>query len=168
MPPGASRHTATDDYRAKVECEIARLAHRIRPTGVPLPLGDPLSGVMLVVEQPAGERTLDALTRSLRAVNLPNAYVTFASTDSLLQEILAAEPHVLAAIGPGAAAAIDLLDYPLARARFAEATEGEPFLWTKGTLGLRLPPLTPALHDEAAKRHFWRSFLALKAIHHTT
>ena len=62
----------------------------------------------------------------------------------------------------GAAGDVDNLDHPLARAAFSEAREGVPFAWTRGTSGLLLPSLAPALDDETRKRRFWRSFLALK------
>ena len=135
----------------------------MKESGYPAPLGDPASGLVLVVEGPVGPRTLEALTLSLRAVGLPEAYVTYASTGLLAEELLAAEPRALAAVGAGAAADIDATDYPLARGSFSEAEPGVWFAWTKGTAGLLLPSLAPALDDEAAKRRFWRSFLALKA-----
>jgi hypothetical protein len=117
---------------------------------------------MLVVEQPVGPRLLRALERSLRAVDLPDAYVTYASTGLLAQEILAAEPHVLVAVGPGAAREIDALNHPLAQHSFSEAETGVWFTWTKGTVGLSVPALIPALEDDGAKRRFWRAFLALR------
>lgn len=130
--------------------------------GHPAPLGDPTSGVVLVVEQPTGPRTLEALKLSLRAVGLPEAYVTYESTGLLAQEIRATEPHALVAIGAGAGRDIDALDYPLVRQPFSEADPGIWFAWTKGTAGLILPALAPALDDDAAKRRFWRAFLTLK------
>ena len=117
---------------------------------------------MLVVEQPVGPRILQALERSLDAVGLAEAYVTYASTGTLAEEILATEPHALMAVGPEAAREIDALDHPLAQNSFSEAETGVWFTWTKGTAGLALPPLAPALDDEAAKRRFWRAFLALR------
>jgi hypothetical protein len=134
----------------------------MKESGHPAPLGDPTSGVMLVVEQPAGPRVLQALDRSLKTVGLPQAYVTYASTGLLAQEVLAIEPHALVAVGPGAAREIDALDYPLAQHSFSEAERGAWFAWTKGTAGLFLPALIPALGDDGAKRRFWRAFLALK------
>ncbi len=119
---------------------------------------------MLVVEPPAGPRVLDALSRSLEALDLADAYVTFSSGGSLMQELLIVEPSVLVAVGPGAGEAVDALGYSLAQNPFAEASEGEWFAWTKGTAGILLPPLAPALHDEQTKKRFWRAFLALKAI----
>ena len=77
-------------------------------------------------------------------------------------ELLATEPQVLVAVGPGAAGDVDDLAHPLARAPFSEAREGVPFAWTRGTSGLRLPSLAPALDDEANKRRFWRCFLVLR------
>jgi hypothetical protein len=88
--------------------------------------------------------------------------VTYASTGLLAREILAAEPHALVAVGPGAAREIDALGYPLAWSSFSEAESGVWFTWTKGTAGLSLPALVPALDDEGAKRRFWRAFLALR------
>ena len=107
-------------------------------------------------------RTLQALKLSLQAVGLHQAYVTCESTGLLAQEIQAAEPHVLVAIGAGAANDIDAIDYPLVRQPFSTAKLGVWFPWTKGTKGLRTPALAPALDDEAAKRRFWLAFLTLK------
>jgi hypothetical protein len=150
------------EYRAKITHELSRLSRLIERSGSPAPLGDPTSGVMLVVEQPVGPRILHALDRSLKTIGLPQAYVTYASTGLLAHEILAAEPHLLVAVGPGAAREIDETEHPLARASFSTAEPGIPFAWTKGTAGLSLPALTPALDDEAAKRRFWHAFLTLK------
>jgi hypothetical protein len=88
--------------------------------------------------------------------------VTYASTGLLAQVVLATEPHALVAVGPGAAREIDALGHPLARRSFSEAELGAWFAWTKGTAGLSLPALIPALGDDGAKRRFWRAFLALK------
>jgi hypothetical protein len=118
---------------------------------------------MLVVEQPVGPRVTQALQRSLNTVGLPEAYVTYASTGLLAQEILAAEPHALVAVGPGAARDIDALEHPLAQCPFSTAESGAWFAWTKGTAGLSLPALAPALEDEASKRRFWRAFLTLRS-----
>jgi hypothetical protein len=153
---------ASSDYRAKVAHEISHLSRLMKEAGHPAPLGEPAAGVVLVVEQPVGPRTLQALERSLKTVGLPEAYVTYASTGMLAQEVLAAEPHALVAVGPGAAREIDALDYPLARRHFSEADIGVWFAWTKGTAGLSLPALVPALDDNRAKRRFWRAFLALR------
>jgi hypothetical protein len=160
-----SRHpqrSAADDYRAKTAHEISVLSRRIKESGYPAPSGDPSSGVVLVVEGPAGPRMLEALGRSLDAVGLPDAYVTYAPTGTLREEILATEPHALVAVGPAAAREIDALDHPLAQNRFSEAAAGEWFSWTKGAAGLRLPALNPALDDDAAKRRFWKAFLTLR------
>jgi hypothetical protein len=156
------RDAARVDYRAKVAYEISRLSKRMEESGYPAPLGDPTSGVVLVVEQPVGPRVLQALDSSLKTVGLPEAYVTYASTGLLAQEVLAIEPHALVAVGPGAAREIDAFDYPLARHPFSEAETGVWFAWTKGTAGLSLPALITALADAGAKRRFWRAFLALK------
>jgi len=134
----------------------------MRAAGHPAPLGDPTSGVVLVVEQPVGPRVLDALAASLVTISLPDAYVTYASTGLLKEELLATEPHALVAVGPGAAREVDDLDHPLARTPFSDAPEGAPFVWTRGTAGLRLPSLAPALSDNANKRRFWRCFLVLR------
>jgi hypothetical protein len=134
----------------------------MKAAGHPAPSGDPTRGVVLVVEQPVGPRVLSALAASLAAVGLADAYVTYASTGLLGEELLATEPHALVAIGPGAARDVDDLEHPLARAPFSEAAEGTPFAWTRGTSGLLLPPLAPALTDDTRKRRFWRSFLLLK------
>jgi hypothetical protein len=153
---------AASDYRDKVAHEISQLSKLMKRAGHPAPLGDPASGVVLVVEQPVGPRVLQAVERSLESVELPEAYVTYASTGLLAREILAAEPHALVAVGPGAASEIDALGYPLVRHSFSEAQRGVWFAWTKGTAGLSLPALVPALDDEEAKRRFWRAFLALR------
>ena len=153
---------AASDYRDKVAHEISQLSKLMKRAGHPAPLGDPASGVVLVVEQPVGPRVLQAVERSLESVELPEAYVTYASTGLLAREILAAEPHALVAVGPGAASEIDALGYPLVRRTFSEAESGVWFAWTKGTAGLSLPALVPALDDEGAKRRFWRAFLSLR------
>jgi hypothetical protein len=155
---------AAGDYLAKTAHEISRISRRMKESGHPAPLGDPASGVVLVVEQPVGPRALEALTRSLRAVGLPEAYVTYAATGLLAEELLAVEPHALVAVGAGAARDIDAAGYPLVRQPFSEAEPGVWFSWTKGTSGLLVPSLAPALDDEAAKRRFWRTFLGLKAL----
>jgi hypothetical protein len=153
---------AAADYREKTAYEVSRLSRRIKEDGHPPPMGDPTSGVVLVVEQPVGPRALEALKLSLQAVGLPEAYVTYESTGLLAQEIQATEPHALIAIGAGAARNIDALDYPLVRQPFSEAEPSIWFTWTKGTAGLTLPALAPALDDDAAKRRFWRAFLTLR------
>ena len=162
--PRRQPRDAASEYRAKITHEFSRLSRRIKSSNHPAPLGDPTSGVMLVVEQPVGPRTLQALDRSLRTVGLQTAYVTYAGTGLLSREILAAEPHALVAVGPGAAEEIDAIEHPLARAPFSTAETGAWFAWTKGTAGLSLPALAPALDDEAAKRRFWRAFLALRDV----
>ncbi len=134
----------------------------MKESGHPAPLGDPSSGVVLVIEQPVGPRILQALARSLKTVGLPEIYVTYTSTGLLAEEILAAEPHALVAVGPGAAREIDELGHPLAQTPFSGAERGAWFTWTKGTAGLSLPALAPALDDDAAKRRFWRAFQALR------
>ena len=170
MPPGgrpAKGQTggpadAAEDYRRKTEREISVISRRMKRAGHPAPIGDPTAGVVLVVEQPVGPRVLDALAASLAAVGLPDAYVTYASTGLLKEELLATEPHALVAVGPGAAREVDDLDHPLPRTPFSEAEEGVPFAWTRGTSGLLLPSLAPALTDDTRKRRFWRCFLVLK------
>ena len=167
MPPEgrtAAGGDAAEDYRRKTGHEISALSRRMKKSGHPAPLGDPTSGVVLVVEQPVGPRVLDAIQASLLAVGLPDAYVTYASTGLLKEELLATEPQLLVAIGPGATRDIDGLAHPLARSPFAEAEEGVPFAWTRGAVGLRLPPLAPALNDDESKRRFWRLFLTLKTL----
>lgn len=153
---------AASDYRAKVSHESTLLARRMKGAGRLAPLGDPGCGLVLVVEEPVGPRVLDALARSLSALGLSDAFVTPAGTGFLREEILSSEPSALVAIGPGAAREIDTLAHPLAHHPYSEATPGEWFTWTKGTAGLLLPPLAPALNDEEAKRRFWTAFLALR------
>ena len=160
-PRGASRDAASD-YRAKTAHEAARIARRLKGAVHPAPLGDPASGVVVVVEQPAGPRAVEALRRSLDSVGLLEAYVTWTYTGLLMEELLSIEPHALVAVGPGAVRELDALRHPLARGSFAEAPEGTWFSWTRGTAGLRLPALTPALDDDGAKRRFWRAFVALR------
>jgi hypothetical protein len=161
--PHRSRDAA-GDYREKTAYEISRLAKRMKEQGHPAPLGDPASGVVLVLEQPVGPRVLNAVQRSLGAVGLPEAYVTYESTGLLAREILATQPQVLVAIGPGAARDIDAVDYPLVKQPFSDAKPGFWFPWTKGTAGLALPAIAPALGDDATKRRFWRTFLSLRAL----
>jgi hypothetical protein len=153
---------AASDYQAKVAYEISHLSRLMKEAGHPAPRGDPASGVVLLVEQLVGPRVLQALDRSLKTVGLPDAYVTYASTGLLYQEVLSTEPHALVAVGPGAAREIDALDHPLAQRSFSEAEIGVWFAWTKGTAGISLPALLPALNDDAAKQRFWRAFLALR------
>jgi hypothetical protein len=167
MLENASSPPATDAYGTKTSHEAARLARCTGHAGLPRPFGDPLSGVVLVAEEGgvAHAGVVSALLRSLAAVKLDEAYVTWSSSPDLLEEILALEPVGLATVGT-ASQVIDSLGYPLARARFSEAPEGSWFAWTKGTFGLRLPALAPALNDADAKRRFWRAFLALRALAH--
>ena len=153
---------AAGDYREKTAYEISRLSKRMKERGHPAPLGEPTSDVVLVLEQPVGPRVLEALSRSLQAVGLPQAYVTYESTGLLEEEIRATDPNVLAAIGAGAVRAIDAIDYPLVRQPFSDAEPGIWFPWTKGTAGLSIPALAPALDDDAVKRRFWLAFLALR------
>jgi hypothetical protein len=90
--------------------------------------------------------------------------VTYESTGLLAQVLHAAGPQALVAIGAGAVRDIDALDFPLVRQPFYDAEPGIWFPWTKGTAGLVLPALVPALDDDAAKRRFWRTFLALRSL----
>lgn len=153
---------AASDYHAKISHEALLVARAVKRAGHSSPEGDPNSGVVLVIEQPVGPRALDALRRSLESIGPPDAYVTSCGTGLLARVLLSAEPSVLIAIGPGSAREIDGLEYPLAQRSFAEAQEGTWFAWTKGTTGLVLPPLAPALDDEESKRRFWRAFLTLR------
>lgn len=171
MRPATNRQRqprdAAGDYREKTEYEISRLTKRMKEQGHPAPLGNPSSGLVLVLEQPVGPRILDALTRSLYAVGLPEAYVTYESTGLLAQEIMATQPQALVAIGAGAARDIDAIDYPLVRQPFSDAEPGAWFPWTKGTMGLVLPAIAPALGDDATKRRFWRAFLSLRDLEYS-
>lgn len=153
-----------DDYRKKAAQEATGIARRLKNAGHPAPPGDPASGLVVVVEQPIGPRLLKALERSLETVKLPNAYVTWASTGLLMEEILSLQPSVLVSIGPGAAREIDALNYSLARNVFSDAPHGAWFTWTSSVSGLALPALAPALEDEGAKRTFWRAFLTLQKL----
>ena len=159
----SSSHSVTGEYQAKTFHEAAGLARSPVRFG-PKPFGDPFSGVMLVAEvtvEAVSAQLVDALHRSLAAVKLDQAYVTWPSPD-LLEEILSVEPGALVAVGPDAAQAIDSLEYPLARMRFLESPEGSWFVWKEGTFGLLLPALAPALDDAGTKRRFWQAFLALR------
>ena len=162
---GQTRDAATD-YARKTSYEATCLSNHMKQGGHPAPLGDPTSGVVLVLEKPFGPRTIEALELSLQALRLQQAYVTYESTGLLAREILATQPQVLVAIGPGSARDIDAIDYPLVRQPFSDAQPGVWFPWTKGTAGLVLPAIAPALGDHATKRHFWRAFLSLKALGH--
>lgn len=170
MPPGNSgpdngrkgRKSAAAEHRAKTADEAARIARKLKKGGHAPPFGDLTSGVMLVVESPVGPRVVDALHRSLDSIGLDDAHAVPSSTGLLREMLLVAEPSILVAVGPDAAREIDSIRYPLARRQFSDATEGDLFSWTAGTAGLRLPPLAPALDDEAAKKRFWRAFLALR------
>lgn len=152
-----------DDYRAKVARELSTISRAMKKSGNPEPLGDPLSGTAIILSQPVGPRALDAIRRSLAAIEL-EAYVTYSGTNLLARELLLTEPRVLAAAGPEAAKEIDSLEHPLATNPFSDATEGTPFAWKKNTTGLLLPPLAPALDDEAEKRRFWQAFLTLRTL----
>ena len=162
----SSLHPAIEEYEAKTSHETARLARQAARAGLPQPFGDPLCGVALVAEpaaEPMVSRMVDALRRSFAAVKLDRVYVTWSHPD-LLEEILSIEPDVLVATGPNASRAIDSCNYPLVKMAFSEAPEGSWFAWTKGTRGLRLPALVPALDDVDAKRRFWAAFLALRTL----
>ena len=154
---------AADDYAGKISREAAKTSRRARLSGAPPPFGDPLSGVVLVAGPPASVRATDALRRSLASVGLDGAYVVWPTPD-LPVTLLSREPSALVAVGPDAARAIDSSGYPLVKIPFSDAPEGTWFAWTKGTLGLRLPALAPALTDDDAKRRFWRAFRALRAL----
>jgi len=166
-----SPRPAASDYADKVSREAAKSARRAELSGTPRPLGDPLSGLVLVAEPPpdsgtgvgASARITDALSRSLAAVNLEGAYVVWPAAD-LAETLLSLEPSALVAVGPDAARAIDAAGYPLAKTPFSEAPESVWFAWTKSTPGLRLPALAPALIDDAAKRRFWQAFRSLRGL----
>ena len=141
-----------------------RVSRRIKGGERPAPYGEHAPGVVVVVEQPVGPRVLDALRRCLRAVGHPDAYATNDSAGVLKDELLAARPRALVAIGAGAARYVDAAGHPPARCPFSEAEPGVWFSWTRDVSGLLLPPIAPALDDEAAKRRFWRAFLTLKTL----
>jgi hypothetical protein len=162
QPADKETGQAAGDYTRKTVYEATRLKGRMKQEGHPAPLGDPTSGVVLVLEEPFGPRTIEALELSLQALRLEQAYVTYESTGLLAQQIQTTEPAVLVAIGAGAARDIDAIDYPLVRQPFSDAQPGVWFSWTKGTTGLLTPALAPALDDDAAKRRFWLAFLTLR------
>ena len=153
---------AASDYQSSIRDQALRISRHLKNSGHPEPLGDPLSGVLILLERPVGPRALNAIQRSLEVVRLPHAYVTWPSTGLLAEQITLSEPTVLAAIGPEAAQDIDSLHYPLAHNAFSDADEGTPFTWTKSTFGLLLPALAPALENETEKKRFWLAFLKLK------
>lgn len=154
---------AASDYRAKTSRELSSVSREMKRSGHPEPLGDPLSGTMILVGQPVGPRVLDAISRSLGAIEL-DAYVTYTATNLTGRQLLLAEPRILAAIGPEAAAELDDLNNPLVSKPFSEAAEAVPFAWKKSATGLLLPPLAPALDDEDQKQRFWRAFLVLRTL----
>ena len=153
------------DYSKKVAQEAQGIARRLKRAGHPAPLGDPASGILIVVDQPVGPRVLNAVQRSLETVKISDAYVSWASTGLLLEEILSLQPSALISVGPGAARDIDSLNYPLSKSFFSDATYGVWFSWTSNVHGLSLPALAPALDDERAKKSFWRAFLALRKLY---
>lgn len=159
-----SARRALEDYRAKMARELSptRDGRRAGSEDVP-PVGDPDSGILLVLEPPETPAVLDALRRSLESVGHPRARVVPAD-GRLLEEILSAGPAAIVAVGPDGARALDGLEYPLAHARFSGGREGVWFVWSKGARGLVLPALAPALEDEEEKRSFWRAFLTLRAL----
>jgi len=157
---GSEVRRALEDHRAKATRELDSNPASLEDG---LPAGDAGSGILLVLQPPETPAVLDALGRSLDSVGHPDARVVL-SGGALLEEILSGGPSAIAAVGPEAARALDELEYPLAHARFSEEREGEWFVWSKGTRGLALPALAPALEDEAAKREFWRLFLALRGL----
>jgi hypothetical protein len=159
---GKTPRDAASDYRAKGTREAESVSRRLAAALGPPTAGDPTSGLMLVVDGPGGPRAQQALEASLAAVGLPDAYLTWAGTGLLMEQILSAEPGALVAVGPRSAEEIDALEYPLARRRFSEAPEGEWFVWTRGAVGLLLPAVHPALSDDTAKRRFWSAFLRLR------
>ncbi len=153
-----------EDYRKKVTREAGVIARRLRQAGHPEPIGDPSSGIVILVDQPIGPRLLEALRLSLETIQLSDSYVTWASTGLLLEGLLSLQPSVLVSIGPGADRELDSLNYPLSRNSFSDATPGVWFSWTSSVAALSLPALSTALDDEAAKRTFWRAFLALQKL----
>ena len=160
---------ATGDYAAKIAQEVGGASrHASRPDDLPYPSGNPLSGIVLVAEPgptTAGSaRLADALRRSLTAVRLDAAYLTWSPSGPLREELLSLEPTILVAVGPGAARTVDDAGLALVKTPFRDATEGAWFSWTRGTMGLLLPDLAPALDDPEAKRRFWRAFLALREL----
>lgn len=152
------------DYRARAERELVGISAAILASGNPPPSGDPLLGIFVLLGQPVGPRPLEALSLSLHAVGIPDAYVTFTATDQLSRELRLIEPHLLLAVGPDAAREIDDLQHPLRLKDFRDAAPGSPFAWKRNTTGLLLPPLHPALDDDTEKRRFWNAFKTLKSL----
>ncbi|TCJ16041.1 hypothetical protein E0L93_11190 [Rubrobacter taiwanensis] len=108
----------------------------------------------------------EAILKSLDAIRLAGAYLTWSSGGLLRQEILCTEPRALVVVGPQSARRVDEAGYPLARTSLLEASEGVWIDWRHGTAALRLPPLAPALEDRSAKRRFWQAFLRLRPLAH--
>jgi hypothetical protein len=152
------------EYRAKLSREAAAASEAALREGLPRPVGDPGSRVMIVMETPPEPARTEAMEKSLQAIHLQQAYLTWSSADLLRREILFVEPAALVAVGPEPARRIDETEYPLARSAFQEAGEGAWFRWSRNIAGMRLPPLGPALADEAAKRRFWAAFLNLQPL----
>ena len=166
MLESTSFHPSVKDYEGKICHEATRRLTHPERTGCLEPFGDPLSGIVLIAEradEASSALLADALSRSLAAVKLDAAYVIW-YPPILLEDLLSLEPSALVAVGPDVARAIDSLNYPLAKTRFSGSSEGSWFTWTKGTSGLRLPAVAPALSDADAKRRFWRAFLALRGL----
>ncbi|MGI8650020.1 MAG: hypothetical protein ACR2KW_06525 [Rubrobacter sp.] len=159
-----TQRTPASDYRKKAERGLADIYRQMQRAGHPKPLGDPLFGVVIILEQPVGPRVIQAISLSLDAVNFPDAYVTFTATGMLNRELRLTEPRILVAVGSEAAREIDELQNPLSLGKFADATPGTPFPWKRNTAGLLLPSLAPVLDDEPGKRRFWSAFLALKTL----
>ncbi|WP_119066135.1 hypothetical protein [Rubrobacter indicoceani] len=159
-----NRRTPAADYRARADHALAGISRDLQRAGHPKPSGDPLIGVVIVLEQPVGPRVFEALSKSLGAIELPEAYVTCAETGLLKKELRLSEPGVLVAVGPGAAREIDQLGDPLALKPFSDARLGNPFTWKRNTIGILLPPLSDALDDETEKRRFWTAFRSLGAL----
>ena len=66
-PADKETRNAAGDYTRKTAYEVSRLSSRMKEGGHPAPLGDPTSGVVLVLEKPFGPSTLEALELSLQA-----------------------------------------------------------------------------------------------------
>lgn len=162
--PARNDRTATSDYRVRAERGLADISRTLKRAGHPTPLGDPLSGIFILLESPVGPRMQEAITLSLEAIEHPDAYVTSTETGLLNRELKLAEPRIIAAAGPRAAREIDDLEHPLKLKNFSDAKPGIPFAYKRNSTGLLLPSLAPALDDEPRKRLFWNAFLTLRKL----
>ena len=143
-PPGPAAPPTSTGRRSPTRSRVS--SRRMKQAGYPAPLGDPPPASWWSWKNPSGPACCRRWSRSLETVGLPDAFVTYASTGLLAQEILSAEPHALVAVGPGAARDIDALDHPLARNAFSEPRERRLVLLDKGHGRPQPAPAAPSPH----------------------